>query len=192
MSDSHDQTEFPIYSTEEVETAAALFARHYDELLQIARKKRRRSRSGDSLLTIDLVHSSFVRLTHGKWKDDGHFLAAVTLAIRHTIIDHARKKLSQLRSDGALETFDEQSALLPEFNETPEDVLMIADLLDTMAATKPQWQRIVDARYFFGLTEDETATALGISVRTVRREWKAARLWLSTHLLPNQDNSDGG
>lgn len=185
MSENADEPGLSPYATIEVEKAADLFARHYDELLDIARRKRRRTGQGDSLLTVDLVHASFIRLTGGEWQNDKHFLAAVTLAIRHTIIDHARSKLSRMRGAGDLRTFDEGAALLPEYNETPEEILMIADLLEAMAATRPHWQRIVDARYFFGLTEEETASALGLSVRTVRREWKAARQWLGEQLKVN-------
>jgi RNA polymerase sigma factor (TIGR02999 family) len=116
--------------------------------------------------------------------DDGaHFIRAVNLAMRHVIIDHARRKLADKRGGGAnAVTLDDRSGLLPEFSETPEELVGIAQLLRALEACNPRWLKVVDARYFGGMTEDETASVLGVSARTVRRDWTEARQWLAERI----------
>ena len=71
---------------------------------------------------------------------------------------------------------------MPEFTETPEQVVGISQLLEQLASSNPRWMRVVDARYFSGMTEKETAEILGMSERTVRRDWREARDWMATRL----------
>ena len=169
------------YSPEEERTASELFVQHYDTLLSIARQRRRRHAVGETLQTTALVHEAFLKLGDEKaYTDDEHFLASTALAIRHVIIDYSRRKLSGRRGDGKATV--PMSEGLPEFRENPQEILQIADLLERLGEQNGRWLRIVDARYFAGMTEIETASLLNLSPRTVRRDWKSARSWIKEHV----------
>lgn len=172
------------YEKVERERAETLIAQHYDTLIGIARAKRRRNGLNDTVSTVDLLHEAYVRIGGKALFDDGaHFIRAVNLAMRHVIIDHARRKLADKRGGGERDvTLDEYSPVLPEFSETPEELVGIAQLLRALEACNPRWLRVVDARYFGGMTEDETADVLGVSTRTIRRDWTEARQWLARQM----------
>ncbi|MEM9305239.1 MAG: ECF-type sigma factor [Pseudomonadota bacterium] len=164
--------------------AEALIEENYPLLVKIARFNRRRARFSDTMATSDILHESFLRL-HGRddWNSRQHFVRASTLAIRHVIVDHARRKLAAKR--GAMAEHlpvEETENLLPDFAESPEQVVKIAALLERVEEERPRWARIVDARYFAGMSEEECAEALDLSARTVRREWAAARVWIAEEL----------
>ena len=183
-SDDNIDPEINGYSDDERLTAKQLIAEHYELLSSVARQKRRRARMNDTMLTTDILHEGYLKLDEKKnWNSSDHFLKSATLAIRHVIVDSARKRLSQKRGgDMQKVTLDDTTALAPEFQETPEQVLAISSLLEKLAAANPRWMRIVDARYFSGMSEKETADLLNVSERTVRRDWKAARLWIAKEL----------
>lgn len=172
------------YSAEETALAAQLVVENYETLMQIARTKRRRARLGDTLLTSDLLHESYLKLDgRRQWRSTQHFICAATLAMRHVIVDHARAKLSQKRGEGAPHvSLEDSEHLLPEFTETPQEILAIAELLERLEQQNPRWVRIIDSRYFGGMTEGETAKLLALSERTVRRDWREARDWLAQAL----------
>ncbi|OBV10824.1 ECF-type sigma factor [Erythrobacter dokdonensis] len=172
------------YAPDERERAEALISEHYDTLIGIARAKRRRNGLSDTVSTVDLLHEAYVRIGGQTLFDDGaHFIRAVNLAMRHVIIDHARRKLADKRGGGERDvTLDERSPVLPEFSETPEELVGIAQLLRALEACNPRWLKVVDARYFGGMTEDETASVLGVSARTIRRDWTEARQWLARQM----------
>lgn len=175
------------YSTIEENLAHELFVKHYDELLIIARARRRRHAKSDTFGTIDILHESFLKLNpHKNWDSNEHFVNAVALAIRHVIIDHARRKKTSKRGDNVVPVpIESNEALLPEFWETPEQIIEIADLMNKLKQENPRWMRIVDARYFCGFTEGETAVILGVSGRTIRRDWNLARGWLANAMEVN-------
>lgn len=164
------------YSPQDQLLASELVSAFHGELIAIARARRRRAMASDTLMTLDLLHEAFLKLD-GKqgFRSPGHFLAVASLAMRQVIIDHARRKLAGKRQEG-------EHSDLEGFGETPEQMVAIGQLLDDLGAHNPRWLRIVDARYFAGLTEPETAAVLGISERTVRRDWQEARLWLAKRL----------
>ncbi|MFN7176101.1 MAG: ECF-type sigma factor [Thermaurantiacus sp.] len=172
------------YAPQEARRADALISAHYDTLLGIARAKRRRAGLGDTVSTVDLLHDAYVRLgCNTRFVDDAHFIRSVNLAMRHVIVDHARRKLADKRGGGERAvTLDERSPVLPEFSETPEELVGIARLLKALEAVNPRWLLVVDARYFGGMTEGETANVLGVSERTIRRDWADAREWLAGKL----------
>jgi len=173
------------YTVSERALADRLIRENYDDLVTIARARRRRGRLNDTMCTIDLLHESFIRLNgKGQWESREHFINAVALAMRNVIIDHARKKQSLKRGNGAIKiSVEEAEGLFPEFRETPEQLVGISNLMEKLSLENPRWMRIVDARYFSGLTENETANALKMSGRTVRRDWQQARAWLANELL---------
>lgn len=171
------------YSAEELQTAHAFIAECHGTLVKIARAQRRRSRLRDTMLTGDLLHEAILRIGgRANWSSRGHFERAMALAMRHVVIDRAREKLTLKRGGGAaFEPLDEDQ-LLPHYNETPEQLVAIGQALSTLQNSHPRWVRIIDARYFAGLTEEECADALGLSARTVRRDWKDAKRWLAQAL----------
>jgi RNA polymerase sigma factor (TIGR02999 family) len=172
------------YAADEAHRANALISEHYEALVGIARAKRRRAKLGDTVTTIDLLHEAYVRVGgDARFVGENHFIRAVNLAMRHAIIDHARRKLADKRGGGERAiTLDERSPVLPEFSETPEELVGIARLLKALESVNPRWLLVVDARYFGGMTENETAEVLGVSPRTVRRDWTEARQWLAAQL----------
>lgn len=172
------------YVDEEIEIADGLARTGYEALLSLARNRRRRAGFSDTMMTEDVLHESFLKLS-GKtvWQSQEHFLRTASLAMRQVVVDHARRKVADKRGGGQADArLDDVSDFVAGFGETPEQLVMIDDLLRKMASENPRWLRIVDARYFAGLTEEETAALLGLSERTVRRDWKAARAWLAERM----------
>lgn len=167
------------YDPVERQVAGALFTQHYDRLAAIARARRRQSRAADTMMTEDILHESYLKLGQEKiWRDNKHFLCAASLAIRHVIVDYARRKLTDKRRH---EKADDPQAVerIAEYGESLEELVAIGALMKQLETARPRWARVVDARYFAGMTEDETAEMLDISGRTVRRDWGDAREWLA-------------
>lgn len=156
----------------------------YDELKRIAHRQRRRSASSDaSVQTTALVHETYLRLvdqTRIHYNDRGHFFAAWARAMRHVLVDEARRCTAQKRGGGSLDLpLDEGKAA---DGPTPEMVLAVNEALNRLAERDPRLQQIVECRYFAGLTEPETAEALRTSLRSVQRGWWKARAWLGEEL----------
>jgi len=155
----------------------------YDELRRIARGQLRR-RNGTSLVTTELVHEAFLKLYSGLGvdaKDRAHFLAVAATAMRQILIDHFRARQADKRGSGVkattLETFHGVS-----LEERGSMVLAVHDALERLAQFDPRLGKIVECRFFGGMTEGEIAEALGISKRTVSREWRQAKAWLAREL----------
>jgi len=166
------------YSASERDFADQLYKVYYQDLVKIARSRRRRGAGNSTLGTIDILHESYLKLKgQAGWVSREHFINAVSLAMRHVIIDYARNKQASKRGNGQV-NIPYDDALMPEFWETPEQLVQISHLLEKLKNENPKWMRIVDARYFSGFTENETAEILNMSSRSVRREWKLVRQWL--------------
>jgi len=166
------------------EDANALVIQHYDTLKNLARSKRRRSNPDHTLLTTDLLHESWLKL-RGKdvWRDEAHFMRTAAMAMRQVLIDYARTKSTQKRgSDAIHQNYDDISEILPEFKETPEQILQIGDLLKRLAEVNPKYLDVLDMRYFGGFTEVETAKVMGVTSRTVRRHWTTTKTWLAAEM----------
>lgn len=155
----------------------------YAELRVIARRQLRR-RSGDQTLeTTALVHEAFLKLSkhdEPQWADRCHFFAVAATAMRQILVDHARKQGSDKRG-GGWKRIDLENARL-DVNEQTELVLEIDDALRKLSDLDPRLTRVVECRFFAGMTEGETALALDITDRTVRRDWVKARAWLHVEL----------
>ncbi|MGJ8562481.1 MAG: ECF-type sigma factor [Alphaproteobacteria bacterium] len=169
------------------DTALHLFDVYHAELIGIARALRKRKRLSDTLLTSDLISEAFLRLKDTPhWKNDGHFMCSVALAMRHVSVDHARRKLSLKRGseyDRVPLNDDVDGRSLPD----PEGNLDIHTLIGELAEEDPRAARIVDCRFFAGYTNKETAGILGINEKTVRREWNKARAWFALRMAPPDD-----
>lgn len=155
----------------------------YEDLRQIARAQLRRRLPGQSLDTTGLVHEAYLRLvdqTRASWQDRGHFFAVCAVAMRRILIDRARTRACAKRGGGNLATpidgHDEPAV------SAAEQLLDLEVSLGKLASVDRRLVRVVECRYFAGLSERETAEALGVSVRTAQREWLKARAWLRAEL----------
>jgi len=151
----------------------------YDDLRRVARAQLRRLRVGETLDTTSLVHEAYLRLvdqTRATWNDRGHFLAVSAVAMRQVLIDHARGRTRQKRGgDARREPLDEAMTAVATDAERLIEIDLALQKLDT---EDPRLVRVVECRYFAGLSEQETAQALGVSLRTAQRDWLKARAWL--------------
>lgn len=153
-------------------------SRAYDDLRVIAHHRLARG-NGGTLSTTALVHETYLRLIErspGVWRDRGHFLAVASLAMRYVLVDRARAHAAAKRGgSGRSVTFDDESIAV---DDQATVILELNEALDELAAWDPRLARVVDCRFFGGLTEAETAEALGLTVRTVQRDWVKARILL--------------
>lgn len=155
----------------------------YEDLKRIARIQLRRGRIGNTLDTGALVNEAYLRLvdqTQATWRDRAHFFAVSAIAMRQIVVDYARRR-SRLKRGGDVAIVPLDDAQEPGAREA-DHVLEIDLALKKLTAIDERLARVVECRYFAGLTEEETATALGISVRTAQREWFKARAWLRQEL----------
>lgn len=158
----------------------------YTELRRMASVKMARERAGQTLQPTALVHEAWIRLGNGEFQNRAHFFSAASEAMRRTLLDRARRKLREKRGGGTAEHvgIDEVDVAAPAGNE--EEALAVNDALDQLAALHPQKAELVKLRYFVGLSFDEVAEILGISVTTVKRDWAYAKGWL--HRKIKEDN----
>ena len=151
----------------------------YDELRRLASRHLRHERIGHTLQTTALVHEAYLKLVDQKsasWQNRLQFFAAAAKVMRHILVDYARSRKAVKRGgDYCRLSLDE--ALISAEEDDP-DLLALDEALNELAALDPQQSRIVELRVFAGLTVDDTAQALGISPRTVKREWSMAKAWL--------------
>lgn len=151
----------------------------YEHLRQVARRQRS-VRGGETLNTTGLVHEAYLKLADQarvSWSDRAHFFALASVAMRHVLVDHAKARLSQKRG-GAQQRVVTLENVQVAADEQPELLLEINDALDRLAAVEPRLARVVECRFFGGLSEGETAEALDITTRTVQRDWVKARMLL--------------
>jgi len=139
----------------------------------------RQERPDHTLQATALVHEAYLRLAGEKeisWQNRAHFYGVAANIMRRILVDHARAKQAKKRGGSDQEvSFDEAVLAQPE---APKDFLAIDEALERLAERDPRQSRIVELRFFGGLSEEETAEVLGISVRTVKRDWQVARAWL--------------
>ena len=160
-----------------------LFARVYDELRRLAHQVRR-GRAGETLCTTALVHEAYVKLLPSEdmsWESRAHFFAVAARAMRQVLVDAARRRVAEKRGGG-----DAQFVTLGDEAHAPpvrsEELLALDEALHCLAALDERRARVVEYRFFAGLTAEETAKVLGVSVPTVERDWRAARAWLTREL----------
>jgi RNA polymerase sigma factor (TIGR02999 family) len=158
------------------------------EIHRIARIYMAGERAGNSLQATALVNEAYIRLVdaqHVRWQDRAHFVAVAARTMRRILVDHARAKRYQKRGGDAVRvTFDER--LLPA-GQREKDLVALDDALATLERVDARRGKVVELRLFGGLSVEETATALGVSVDTVMRDWKFAKAWLLRELRPSTD-----
>jgi RNA polymerase sigma-70 factor, ECF subfamily len=156
----------------------------YDELRRLAAGFMRRERRVDhTLQPTALVHEAYLRLidqSRVDWRNRAHFCAMASEMMRRILVDHARRHYAQKRGGAEMQIALDEAVSFPQ--ESEADVLAIDDALFDLAQLDAQQSRIVELRFFGGLTLDETAEVLGISRSTVQREWNMAKAWLYNQL----------
>jgi RNA polymerase sigma-70 factor, ECF subfamily len=165
------------------EAAEKLIPLVYDELRRLARSYMRRERQDHTLQTTALVHEAYLKLVHQhgvNWQGRSHFFGIAAQLMRRILIDHARARLRQKRSGTKVVLpLNEALAFSPEDSE---DLLNLDVALKRLAKLDPRQSRIVELRFFGGLTIEETAEFLKISPKTVKRDWAVAKVWLHGEL----------
>jgi len=153
----------------------------YEELRRIGRRERRRVGAGETMQTTALVNEAYLKLRKMKgWADDRHFLCAAALAMRHALVNHAKAHRAQKRGSGAAHLSLTQAGDLRV--DSDRGLIALNDALEELALQSARAAQVVECRYFAGYSEPETARVLGISERTVRREWTLAKAWLYRQL----------
>jgi RNA polymerase sigma-70 factor (ECF subfamily) len=160
----------------------------YGELHRQAERAMRAQPDGHTLQTTALVHEAYLRLLDGSgagWQDRAHFFGVAARVMRSVLIDHARARRAAKRGGGtaALTLSPNDGRVDPESASNEVDVEALDAALTRLAALDPRQARVVELRYFAGLSIHETAAVLEISHATVEREWRTARLWLRRELV---------
>ncbi len=151
----------------------------YQELRRLARRQMRRERAGDTLQTTGLVNEAYLRLVDYEKlqpRDRAHFFAIATQAMRRILIERARSRRSAKRGSGTLKVSLDEAVDVA--GERAADLVALDEALTQLAAIDPRKSRLVELRYFGGLTIEETAEVLGVSTPTVERDWHTAKIWL--------------
>lgn len=152
------------------------------ELHRAAERLLRRERPGHTLQPTELVHEAWLRIADGKTPDFAsrqHFLAVAARAMRHVLVDHARRRLAGKRGGGALAVSLPGELASPA---PPEEILALDEALERLAVHSPRLKQVVEYRFFGGLEEAEIASLMGVTTRTVQRDWAKARAWLHQEL----------
>jgi RNA polymerase sigma factor (TIGR02999 family) len=181
------------YSSGDPDDLAQLIPLIYDELHRLASAHLRRERPDHTLQTTALVHEAYLRLVDQKdaqWESRNQFLAVAAQMMRRILVDHARRHkavkrggpLPKLSLEGAVVVSEEQS----------ENLLLLDCLLTRLAAIDAQEVRVIELRFFGGLSVEETAEAMGVSPTTVKREWSIAKKWLAREMrIASAHESEG-
>jgi RNA polymerase sigma factor (TIGR02999 family) len=155
----------------------------YDDLRRLARRQLARRGPRRTLDTTALVHEAYLKfagLQGLEWKDRGHFFAVAARVMRHVLIDYARGRRCQKRGGGQPHLTLDESRIAVE--QEAEQILALDEALSRLAGQEERLARVVECRFFAGLSEAETAAALDVSERTVQRDWERARAWLKKEL----------
>lgn len=181
MNASRDLTSILLQTTAGSPQAAdQLFTLLYDELRERATALLRHERPGHTLRSTDLVHEAYLRLADQsvcQWQDRAHFLAVASRAMRRILVDHARRRGSQKRGAGA-EMLSLDEGLEVGTDKSDRMLSSLEDALGKLTERHPEAARVVEMRFFGGLTFEECGCVLGVSARTVSRHWEFAQTWL--------------
>lgn len=159
----------------------------YDELRRLAAYRLTHERPDQTLQATALVHEAYLHLAQAgcdQWEDSRHFFNAMAEAMRHILIDSARRKQS-LKHGGSLKRLSLEDTDLPVAT-SPNELLDLDNALESLAQAHPEEAQVVKLRYFVGLTQEEAARVLGVSRRTINNRWSFARAWLYQSLHPEE------
>jgi RNA polymerase sigma factor (TIGR02999 family) len=170
------------------EALAQLLPLVYHELRRLAGRYMRDERRGHTLQPTALVHEAWLRLAHqdrANWENRAQFMGVAGQLMRRILVDHARKRCAGKRA-GSLVTLDETAQKQLANLARPEEILAVHLTLERLERLDPQQGKLVELRYFAGLSAEETAQAMGLSLRTVEREWTTAKAWLRAQLAEDK------
>lgn len=170
---------------------AALLPLVYEELRSLARRHLRHERGSHTLQRTALVHEAFLRIVDQKqvdWESRTQFYGIASQMMRRVLVDHARRRSAAKRGDGAPHVdldvvLQDEGAGLPPGRQAEIDLAAIDDALKRLEALDPQQGKLVELRFFGGLSIKETADVIGVSPATVKREWAIARAWLQREIM---------
>jgi len=164
----------------------ALMPMVYDELAALAHRALRRERDNHTLSTTALVNEAYIKLAEqdrARWQNRGHFLAIASVVMRRILVNHAEARLADKRGNGAIHvSLDDALGVFTD--DRAREIVEIDQLLDRLAAFDARAARVVECRFFAGLSVEETAETLNLSPGTIKRDWAAARAWLKRELTP--------
>jgi RNA polymerase sigma factor (TIGR02999 family) len=167
-----------------------LLAVVYAELRRLAGGYMRRERGDHTLQPTALVHEAFLRLTEGvavSWEDRSHFFRVAARAMRRVLVDHGRSVRAAKRGEGQKNQLVDEQVAIPGLNV---DVLALDEALTRLGELDDRLLRVVELRFFTGLGVEEVAGLLGLSARTVKRDWRSARAWLLAELGPTGESAE--
>jgi RNA polymerase sigma factor (TIGR02999 family) len=159
----------------------ALLPLVYDELRRLAHHHLRNERPHHTLQSTALVNEAYLRLVGQnlpKWEGRAHFFAIAAQLMRQILVDYARRRRASKRGSGVCMLTLEDAEALPQRKDKDVDVIALDDALNTLAELDPRQSRVVELRFFAGLSLEETSEVMGIATATVQRDWTAARAWL--------------
>jgi RNA polymerase sigma factor (TIGR02999 family) len=161
----------------------------YGELRRLASAYLRRERSNHTLQSTALVHEAFMRMVSQhdvQWKNRAHFYGIAAQMIRRILVDYARSQHAEKRGSGAIKLELDEAMAVPQ--TSPEvDLLSLNDALDRLSQLDERQSRVVELRFFAGLSIEETAEVLHLSPASVKREWQTARAWLFREMSAKRD-----
>lgn len=179
-------------SNDDQQAVAELMPLIYDELRHLASSYLRRERPDHTLQATALVHEAYLRMVdqrNTQWKERGHFFMVAAEMMRRILIDHARKHRAVKRGGPLTKiSLDDATVFAPEQSQS---LLLLDGLLIRLAVIDPQEARIIELRFFGGLSIEETADVMGISPTTVKREWNVAKKWLAREMRKANPDSRG-
>jgi RNA polymerase sigma factor (TIGR02999 family) len=163
----------------------------YDELRRQAARYLRREQAGHTLQTTALIHEAYVRLVDQRnvqWQNRAHFFGIAAQMMRRILVDHARAKKRVKRGGSEVRVTLGDAAVMAKDQEL--DIVALDQALERLAQLDEQQSRVVELRFFSGLTVEETAEVMGISKATVKRDWSMAKAWLHRELSGDADNNE--
>ena len=161
----------------------------YEELHRMASRQLRRERNEHTLQSTALVHEVYLKLIDQdrvQWQDRNHFFAVASQMIRHILVDHARARFAAKRGSGQVQLEFDESIALP--GKSDKDLLALDDAMQALAQLDQRQSRIVELRFFGGLSIEESAEVLNVSPATVKRDWNVARAWLYRQLARSSNS----
>jgi RNA polymerase sigma factor (TIGR02999 family) len=181
------------WSDGDKDAPARLIPLVYDELRRLAARYLSRERSDHTLQATALVNEAYLRLvdqTRVNYQSRAHFYGVAAQVMRHILVDHARARAADKRGGAAVRlSLEDVVEILPE--QRAADLVALDEALNALAKFDKRKSQVVELRFFGGLQEEEIAAYLGVSVRTVLRDWKMARLWLYRELLREEVEDEG-
>ena len=180
MSDPNVTALLEQYAEGDATALDRLFPLVYEELQRVAHRQMHAERSGHTLDTTALVHEAFMKLVrhppHVQWQSRVHFFAVAARAMRQILVNHAKSRSRAKRGGDALLISLDEAVVTPEAR--PDELIALDAALTRLEAIDSRQSRVVELRHFGGLTIEETAQVLAVSVVTVKRDWATARAWL--------------